>query len=151
LFRRVPCTTNSFSVVRTTRVHSHSQTARNAIPAPTACRSTPAMEAGQPIAMSPIPTAASPRARAKEPTRTIACRRSSRQTFSQPEVTTAFAAFAERREIPGHHRRSDATARHLADGVLGLAPAAENEAAQGEAQTERAEREATDRKRLAPR
>src|SRR6266446_4932558 len=96
----VPCTTNSFSVVRTTRVRSHIHTARSTIRAPRVWSRTPAIEAGQPIAMQPRPTAARPSARTNGPASTIACRRSSRQTRSQPEVIIAFAAFAGRRKIP---------------------------------------------------
>src|SRR5438034_1871787 len=88
---KVPCTTNSFSVVRTTRVRSHIQTARSTIRAPAVWSRTPAIEAGQPIAMQPRPTAARPSARTNGPASTIACRRSSRQTRSQPEVIIAFA------------------------------------------------------------
>src|SRR5204863_171080 len=87
--RSVPCTTNSLSVVSTTRVCSQFHTARTATAAPTTCSATPAIDAGQPIAIRPIPTAARPRARAKEPASTIACRRSSRQMRSHPDVSTS--------------------------------------------------------------
>src|SRR5436190_417288 len=86
--RSVPCTTKSLSVVTTTRVCSQLQTARRAIPAPSACSATPPIDAGQPIAISPIPTAAMPSARANGKTSTTACRRSSRHTRSQLEVST---------------------------------------------------------------
>src|ERR671936_1050261 len=85
--RSVPCTTKSLSVVTTTRVCSHLHTARSAIAAPTACSATPRIEAGQPIAIRPTPTAASPSARANGSASTTAWRRSSRQTRSQPEVS----------------------------------------------------------------
>src|SRR5713101_5892342 len=106
---KVPCTTNSFSVVRTTRVRSHIQTARSTIRAPRVWSRTPAIEAGQPIAMQPRPTTARPSARTNGPASTIACRRSSRQTRSQPEVIIAFTAFAGRRKIPGHEAKSTAS------------------------------------------
>src|SRR2546423_3674522 len=84
--RSVPCTTKSLSVVRTTRVCSHAQTARSAIPAPSACSATPPIDAGQPIAINPIPSAARPSARANGRASTTAWRRSSRHTRSQLEV-----------------------------------------------------------------
>src|SRR6059036_2624378 len=62
------------------------------------------IETGQPIAMSPMPTEARPSARANGPASTTACRRSSRQTRSQADVTMALAAFGERRKIPGRCR-----------------------------------------------
>src|SRR5438874_1752418 len=76
-FRSVPWTTKSLSVVTTTRVCSQFHTARSAIAAPSACSATPPIDAGQPIAISPIPTAARPSARANGSANTTACRRSS--------------------------------------------------------------------------
>src|SRR2546426_2890376 len=102
----VPCTTNSFSVVRTTRVRPPFHPARSAMRAPPACSRTPAIEAGHPMAMQPMPTRASASARTNGPASTTTCRRSSRQTRSQPEVIIAFAAFARRRKIPGHEGNS---------------------------------------------
>src|SRR5262245_29174113 len=85
--RSVPWTTKSLSVVRTTRVCSQLHTARTATAAPTTWSATPAIEAGQPIAIRPMPTAARPNARRNGSASTTAWRRSSRQTRSHPEVT----------------------------------------------------------------
>src|SRR2546430_16765622 len=52
------------------------------------------IETGQPIAMRPMPTEARPSARTNGPASTTACRRSSRQTRSQAEVTMASALSA---------------------------------------------------------
>src|SRR5689334_362277 len=85
--RSVPWTTKSLSVVRTTRVCSQFHTARTAIAAATAWSRTPTIEAGQPTAIRASPIAPTPSARANGSASTIACRRSSRQTRSHPEVS----------------------------------------------------------------
>jgi hypothetical protein len=68
--RSVPCTTNSFSVVRTTRVRSQRQTARKTTRAAAASRSADAV-AGHPTTSANSPGPASANARANEPASTM--------------------------------------------------------------------------------
>src|SRR5919197_4921834 len=99
--RSVPCTTNSFSVVSTTRVRSQRQTARSATSAAAARSTAPTTVAGQPTTSMKVPGPASANARRNEPTSTTPWRRSSTRIRSSPSAFTGVGGFAETGRNPG--------------------------------------------------
>src|SRR3954451_22380130 len=82
--------TKSFSVVTTTCVRSHFQTAAVATAAATTRNAAPATDTGQPPRNAPRPSSASIEARSNGRTRTTPCRRTSRQTCSSASVSMGF-------------------------------------------------------------
>ena len=85
--RRVPSTTNSFSVVTTRCVRSHFQTARRVSSAATITSNAPGSCRGQGWASRMPPTSASTSAWLTGRASTTPCRRASRQTCSSREAS----------------------------------------------------------------